>query len=84
VQGLADGHRPGTPVAEQRRQRRNVCVGPEHPAHVGDALLGGCAAGAGDHVRLGVHPGDGTDSCCDRQSQPASPAPKIKHDVVTV
>jgi len=69
-------------VTEQGRQRRYVCVGAEQPAHVADALLGGGAAGADEHVRFRVHPGDGPHPCGDRQGQLASPASKIDCDVV--
>ncbi len=83
MQGLADRDRTGTPVTEQRRQRRYVGVGPQYPGHIGDVLLGGGPAGAGQHVRFGVHPGHGTHPGGDRQGQLAGPAAKINHYVVT-
>ena len=82
VQGLPDSHRPGTAAAEQRCQRREVSVRAEQPGRVPDALFGGGLPGAGQHVRFGVHPGDGAHLAGDRQGELPGPAAKVDDDVV--
>ena len=82
MQGLADGDRPGATVAEQRCQRGEVGVRAEYPARIRDALFDGGTPGAGQHVRFGVHSGDGQHPAGDRQGELPGPAPKVDDDVV--
>ncbi len=82
MQGLRDRDRPGAAAAEQRRESGDVAVGAEQPANVRDTLSGGGLPGAGQHVRLGVHSGDGLHPAGDRQGELPGPAAKVDDNVV--
>ena len=82
VQGLGDGHGTDGPVSEQAPQRRQVGIGTQHPAHVGDVRLVRRLPRADQHVRLWINADDAANLGRDRQRQLAGATTKIDYEVL--
>ena len=78
---IPDRHRAQRPITGDRPQTAKVRIGPEHPACVRQSGVPGRLAGAGEHVRLGIHADDQPHTTGQRQGKLPRAASQIQGEI---